>query len=259
VRHFAKNVLAAVTVGGLLAGCSTETAQTHIRTGSEHLAASRGEEAIAAFNAALAKSSECGEAYLGRGCGYLMEGKYARALRDFDKARRRLPVATHMLERYRGITYYELNRPRKAIECLTAALRLEPKDGICYRVRGLSFSLAGDRQRALADLGRAIELDPDDGHMYVDRAGIYVDMGRFGEAAADIQQALRLLPENGYAYLVRSLIHAHQGDLKASRADHRRSMELDPSLRILPRRDIMRTTPEPIAGRSEDSYSASAG
>ena len=81
-----RSVVATIMACALLLGsCSSPAGKTEIDRGHELAAAGKDDEAIVAFNAALAIDPNNAEALAGRGCSELLRDNTA-ALADLDKA-----------------------------------------------------------------------------------------------------------------------------------------------------------------------------
>ena len=63
--------------------------------------------------------------------------------------------------------------PKKAIEYLSNAVRLQPYDAIAYNNRGIAYADLGDYQSAIEDYNQAIRLKPDYADAYNNR-GLFI-------------------------------------------------------------------------------------
>jgi len=83
------------------------------------------------------------------------------------------------------------NDHRKAIECFTKAIDLDPQYAEAYECRGMSYgsSQIQDFDSALADYNKAIELSPNNGEFYWGRALVYYYKKDYKNTWADIYKA----------------------------------------------------------------------
>ena len=96
-----------------------------------------------------------------------------------------------------GRASYERGDYAEAIECLTRAIELDPKNAMAYHLRGWARAHLGDIAGELADWSKAIEIDPAFDGAYADRAIARTAFRDFDGAIADGEAALRLNPSRG--------------------------------------------------------------
>jgi len=97
--------------------------------------------------------------------------------------------------------------PKKAVEYLTQAIRLDPKFARAYTLRGCAYDHIKQFDRAIADYDQAIRLDPNDATAYIHRGIIYAEINQFDRAIADYDQAILLDPLNAVACTVRGFAY----------------------------------------------------
>ncbi len=61
----------------------------------------------------------------------------------------------------------------KAIEYLSEAIRLDPKNDSAYMARSIAYEKKGDSKSALADCTKLIELQPNNAGFHLRRGGLY--------------------------------------------------------------------------------------
>lgn len=94
--------------------------------------------------------------------------------------------------------------PKKAIEYLNNAVRLQPYDAIAYNNRGLAYTNLSDYQSAIEDYKQAIRLKPDYADAYNNRGSVYLNQGnnelgcRDGEKACALGDCKLLKIAKGY-------------------------------------------------------------
>jgi tetratricopeptide (TPR) repeat protein len=85
----------------------------------------------------------------------------------------------------------------KAVQALTEAQRLDPKDKTILWHRGNAYRQLGDLAKAISDFDAAIGLDPKYARAYLSRSKAYEQQGDKERAAADRDKALQLNPALG--------------------------------------------------------------
>jgi tetratricopeptide (TPR) repeat protein len=144
--------------------------------GQRYFTQKKWEEALAAFNAAIAQDPTYADAYSNRAALYHRQGLYDRAIAD-----------------------------------ATTALTFNPRSGVAYLNRGLAYTATGQAAQALADYTQAIEVGPHSlvrNHAYTSRAALYAKQGQTDQAIADYTQAIALEPDEEQAYHHRGALYA---------------------------------------------------
>jgi formylglycine-generating enzyme required for sulfatase activity len=138
-----------------------DTANTFFNPGISHYNAKEYDQAIAAFNRALA-----------------LDPNHAPALA------------------YRGGSYrYKKNYDAAIIDC-TAALEIDRNNALAWFHRGSAYYLKGDNNRGIEDLTEAIRLNSTNADAYNNRGGAYRNKGDYNRAIADYTEALRIAPDD---------------------------------------------------------------
>ena len=99
----------------------------------------------------------------------------------------------------------------KAVEELTAALRLDPDDPVVAYELGVAYALGGRRQAALDAVHRAAEMDREDGWTLVVLGLLLVEDDRTDEAVTELAGGARLRPGDVEAQLLAALAAASTG------------------------------------------------
>ncbi|HLW01925.1 MAG TPA: tetratricopeptide repeat protein [Ktedonobacterales bacterium] len=136
-----------------------KTKEQWVQEGRAYIGAGRFQEALAAYEAALALDPTFGYAYFGRG----------EALR-------------------------RLQRPEEALLAFERAIQLSPQDAAPYRRTGYVLNTLKRYAEALAALEQAIHLDPAYAGSYVGKGDALKGQERSEEALAAYDQALALDP-----------------------------------------------------------------
>jgi len=131
------------------------------------------------------------EAYFKRGNAFREEGKFARALADYD---RMIALDPSFPQVYinRGALWGGLGRLDRALQDFTTAIALEPSLAMAYGNRSQVFIATGRLGDALQDLDREIALAPSFANAHVRRGQVYLKMGSRERAIADFRTGCAL-------------------------------------------------------------------
>ena len=97
--------------------------------------------------------------------------------------------------------------PRKAMEYLNNAIKLQPDFKAAYNNRGNAYNDLGQPQRAIQDYDTAIRLKPDYADAYYNRGNAYYKLKQYQRAIQDYDTAIRLKPEDSASYNNRGLAY----------------------------------------------------
>ncbi|MBX9724363.1 MAG: TonB family protein [Candidatus Obscuribacterales bacterium] len=108
---------------------------------------------------------------------------------------------------FRARTYVALNQLEEAINDLSKAINLYPKDDpqgvrVIYAMRGLCYVDQAQFQKGLDDLNKAIGSGAGDAGVYANRGHANEVLGHYQKAISDCETALKLEPQNWLANLV---------------------------------------------------------
>lgn len=151
----------------------------------------RYQEAVAAFDKAIAISPDDAEIRAHRALALLKTGDIARSLDDANAAIR-LDHADAATWRVRAMAHLALAQYEDALADCERALTIDGRNGESYRLRGICRTALGELRRALRDFGAAIHFDADLAETLRARADTYERLGQFEKARADREKALRL-------------------------------------------------------------------
>jgi hypothetical protein len=133
--------------------------------------------------------------------------------------------------RDRGSALLRQGEYQAAVDSLTRALDLNPKDYQAYNERGAAYTWLDKDNEAVRDFSQAVALNDRYSVAYRNRGAAYLRLGKLDEAVRDFSRAIELNDRYARAYLGRSDAYARLGKRKEAQADHRKALELDPSLK----------------------------
>ena len=99
-----------------------------------------------------------------------------------------------------GIACLEMRNYDKAIDHLTEAIRLNPKNAEAYNFRGVAWKYKGQFDNMIRDCTEAIRIDPKFAAAYHNRGRAWRGKKEYDKAIQDFTQATRVDPIYGGAY-----------------------------------------------------------
>jgi tetratricopeptide (TPR) repeat protein len=113
--------------------------------------------------------------------------------------------------------------PKKAIEYLNNAIRLQPDYADAYYSRGFAYDDLNQYQNSIKDYNKVIDLKPHEAIAYSNRGKAYVKLGHNQLAINDFNEAIRLQPDYVNAYNNRGFAYLLQGNKKLGCRDAQKS------------------------------------
>ena len=155
--------------------------------------------AVREFSKAASLFATEAEPHICRGLCQNKLGNYNAAIEDFTTA---LGLVGPQAKRFqavclfgRGESHLLTHNYQNAIDDLTAAIAIEPKNIIAYQIRAKAFLLAGQNDKALGDASSAIALGSTDCNMYLVRGHVYTLAGKHLKAETEYRKAVELNPK----------------------------------------------------------------
>jgi len=163
-----------------------------------------------------------------RGEALMALGRQQDALVAFDQALAR-DTALAAAWNNRGMVLRNLGRLEEALASFERATQLAPASAQPFSNQGETLGQLKRYDEALVSFSRALAIDPGDAAALVNRAGTLTDLGRIDEAIADYSRALARSPDLPQALFGRShLLWTHKVELKPALADLVRLVEVAP-------------------------------
>jgi WD40 repeat protein/serine/threonine protein kinase/tetratricopeptide (TPR) repeat protein len=128
----------------------------------------------------------------------------------------------------RGDLLQDLKQWERAIEDLSAAIRIKPDDLRSRFLRVSCYAMLREFENALADSDRLIELDPNNTWAYAQRASCLNELDYPERAITDCDRALQLDPRNYNAMLRRAEANANLERYESAYADVIEGIRLSP-------------------------------
>jgi len=157
-------------------------------------------------------------------------GKYTDPKKAIEYLNNAIKLQPDLAEAYsnRGIAYSNLGQQQRAIEDYNEAIRLKPNDAEAYYNRGNAYRKLGRYQRAIEDYNEAIRLKPDLAEAYYNRGKAYSILGQKQRAIEDFNETIRLKPHDADAYVNRGVAYADLGQKQRAIKDYNEAIRLKP-------------------------------
>ncbi len=188
-----------------------------INYGNELWRLFRYEEAITAFEKAIALQPNLAQAHYGKGIS-LESKEFLREIQYLEQ-----PFTEEAAEPI------ELDREtsQQALAALAKTTELDPNFELAWREQGVLLQELERYPEALAAYDKAITLNPTDDRLHYFRGGLLMELGRHSEAVEAFSKAIAIKPDVIY-YSSRLTAYMMLGDSQSARADMERVKELDP-------------------------------
>ena len=125
-----------------------------------------------------------------------------------------------------GQFYVVNNEMRQAVDAFSKSMILDNEFApVCYQCRSRAFAKLEQYQKALEDITAAIKLDPKSVSNYRIRAWVYAKLGQYRLQIADDTTAIRLAPKDQFAYINRAWAYDRLGKRQLAKRDRRMATE----------------------------------
>lgn len=161
---------------------------------------------------------------------YYQLEEYNTCIDDYNKILNRFPLYASEAFSNRGMCYSFLGKYELAINDLSKAKDLSPKDPMSYLNLAYVKNLAKDYKEAIALLDSAIFLNPFYAKAYVNRGVIKGDLGAHQDAVNDLNLAIKIDSNYALAYLNRAYDYFKLQQFDSSISDYNKAVDLEPLL-----------------------------
>jgi len=206
-----------------------ERGRLHNLHGQAHLRLNQDQEALAAFDRAIACEPTFADAYGNRANLLADMDRREEALAAFDAALRVRPYNAEDICN-RATVLADLGRLDEALAGYGQAIALMPDLPFAHFNRADLLLRQGRLGDALAGYDRAVAIEPRMAEAHSNRGVVLKELGRLEEARTAVEQALKLVPKSAEALVNRGNIAFEQGRLDEAQADYVRALELRPDL-----------------------------
>jgi tetratricopeptide (TPR) repeat protein len=166
----------------------------------------RYDEAVAAFEKAIALQDNFYQAYYSKGLALWYANKYPEALAAFESATQLTPSFSTAW-RWQGLTLINLKKYDSALVAYDKAIELQSDDFVFYVERGYVLRELKRFAQAVTAYSKAIQLKPH-AWTYNNRGIAYADLKQYQLAIDDYNQSLAINPDYDLAYNNRGAAYA---------------------------------------------------
>ncbi|XP_010245836.1 PREDICTED: probable UDP-N-acetylglucosamine--peptide N-acetylglucosaminyltransferase SPINDLY isoform X2 [Nelumbo nucifera] len=195
-------------------------------------------DALAIYEAILARDSGNVEALIGKGICLQMQNMGRLAFESFAEAIRLDPQNACPLT-YCGILYKDEGRLLEAAESYQKALVADPSYKLaaeCLAIvltdLGTSLKLAGNTQEGINKYTEALKIDPNYAPAYYNLGVVYSEMMQYDLALSCYEKAAQQRPMYAEAYCNMGVIYKNRGDLESAIACYERCLAVSPNFEI---------------------------
>jgi len=164
-----------------------------------------------------------------QGAFYFARGDLAAALEHFQRAAA-WDTNSAPLHREFAVALSAANRPAEAIEQLTAACRLAPREASYDYELGLAYNEAGDLPHAIEWLEAAVKLDAGNDRAWYNLGLARNAAGQIGPALEALNRAQSVAPNDARIPYASATILARAGRVAEAKAAAQRALTLQPDL-----------------------------
>ncbi len=152
-------------------------------------------------------------AYMHRGMAYAALRQYNKALDDLSHAVKMAPRDSRPLLR-RGEVQIHMGRYRQAARDFEAVLRQDRRNVQALYWRGMAAVQLGEDTQALKYFDRLLKVQPNHARALAQRGGVLFRLGQLSEALADLDEALAIHPADAQVHALRGDVLLQSGRLK---------------------------------------------
>jgi tetratricopeptide (TPR) repeat protein len=147
----------------------------------------------------------------------------------------------------KGVILRKLGRKEEALAACDCALALNPKHPVAWEFKGLALQDTKRWGEALAATEEALAIDPSRADTWVNKGVIMSNLGRKEEALAATEEALAIDPGQADTWVNKGVILGSLGRKEDALAAYERALSVDPSnQRATRNQDLLRTQPVPV-------------
>jgi tetratricopeptide (TPR) repeat protein len=175
------------------------------------------------------KSKKESKAYRSLGEAYMQQGKFALAMREFNKAEAKNPN-DHILQQDLGLLYLRKKQYDQAIFYYKKVVGdiLYGTPHYAYSGLGNAYYYKGNLEQSEKYYLEALEFKPDFVHALGGLAQTYIDMGRIPEAVEKLKRAVRSVPDSPALHFQMAQAYQLALEFKKSYNSYRKVVDLAP-------------------------------
>ena len=176
----------------------------------------------------ILKSPNKARPYLNRGVAYWDLNYPEKAIADYKKAVNLNPKYFSFAYLNLGIALASIGQWSSAIDNYNKTIEIDTNNSEAYSSRAISFASMNESEKAIVDFSIAISLNPNNGKNYYNRGNVYMNKMQWKEAIIDYSQAIKIDPNYIDAYSNRAIVFGNLGEIDKSILDCSKAIEIDP-------------------------------
>jgi tetratricopeptide (TPR) repeat protein/S1-C subfamily serine protease len=174
----------------------------------------------------ISQGNATAETWIERGNQLWRLQRYDEAVQAFDKAIALKPEFIHLAYYGKGSALIYLGELEAALTSLSLATEANPQFGTAFLAESSVLRLLNQQEKALVAIEEAIDLQNDNANLYSEKANILSGLKRYSEAEVAYNQAIQLNPRSAF-YNSRGVLYEDQGKLKLALADYNKAISLN--------------------------------
>ncbi|WP_138500418.1 tetratricopeptide repeat protein [Nostoc sp. PA-18-2419] len=174
-----------------------------------------------------AKATQNAEVFLTQGNNLLDNQRYQDAIKAYDKA---IAMKAEIVEAWinRGIALTSLHRYKDAVASYDRAIAIKPDKDEAWYNRGIALTSLQRYQDAVASYNQALSIKPNKYEALTNRGIALTKLKRYQDAIASYNQAIAIKQDLHQAYYNKACSYALQGDVKLATENLDRAIQLVP-------------------------------
>jgi len=204
---------------------------TWINRGVDFFNLGQTEDAIEAYDRAIALNSQYSAAWNNKGVALISQGKYDEAIQACDEAIRLYPEYASSWNN-KGFALMSQGKYDEAIQAYDEAIRLDSEDATAWNGKGFALMRQGKYDEAIQAYDEAIRLDPEYATTWNNKGSALISQGKYDEAIQTCDEAIRLDPEYATAWNNKGFALINQGKYDEAVQACNEAIRLDPEFAL---------------------------
>jgi tetratricopeptide (TPR) repeat protein len=114
----------------------------------------------------------------------------------------------------KGYEHYKENRLNEALQELSLAIEIQPKNSEAYFWRARTFIRLEQYDKAIADLKTVVNLNPRYSPAYDNLGWLFMRRNDYDQSLSNLNKSIELKPDNGWAHYMRGRVFFNKGDFQ---------------------------------------------
>ena len=128
-----------------------------------------------------------------------------------------------------AFSYYEIGKTKEGLESIEKAIEIWPNDAFYYYIKAILYEDENDYINAIKQYSKAISFEPDDADYYFERGEAYYYLDFYTEAESDLLTSIELGLKDEDAYFYLGYIHSVNKECDKAIMYYTKAIEIDPN------------------------------